>query len=126
AGAGGVTGGLVDAESAVWPARPSPSLALLDLEQPHDPEIGHDPIPAGGPPAPTELTANSLPRDSVRTAPDGEEAVVVVVTPLNSVLLYRLAFSTHWEAQRRAPVPPGPPPLPLPPLPRSLPPLPAT
>src|SRR5262249_57756558 len=66
-------------------------------------EIGHDPCPAGGGGTqPTDLTANALPRDSVRTAPDGEEAVVVAVTPLNSVLLYRLAFSTHWEAPRRA------------------------
>ena len=98
---GAVTAVLVDPGFAVWVARLSPSLVLLDLEHLQDPEIAHDPFPIGGIPAPTELTANSLPRDSVRTAPDGEEATVVVVTPLESVLLYRLAFSTHWEAPRR-------------------------
>jgi len=100
---GAVTAVLVDTDFAVWLARLSPNLALLQIERLHDPEIVHDPFPAGGGVTqPTDLTANALPRDSVRTAPDGEEAVVVAVTPLNSVLLYRLAFSTHWEAPRRA------------------------
>jgi hypothetical protein len=100
---GAVTAVLIDASFGVWLARLSPDLVLLDLQQLHDPDIVHDPFPDGGlgVSPPTEVIANFLPRDSVRTAPDGEEAVVVVDTTLESVLLYRLAFSTHWEAPRR-------------------------
>ena len=98
---GGVSAVLVDASFAVWLARLDPQLALLDLVHLEDPQIANDPFPGGGPSQPTTLTANSLPRDSVRSAADGEDAVVAVVTPLESVLLYRLSFSTRWEAPRR-------------------------
>ncbi len=98
---GGVSAVLVDASFSVWLARLDAQLALLDLEQLKDPQIVNDPFPPGGPPPPTEVTANALPRDSVRSAADGEETVVAVVTPLESVLLYRLAFSTQWEDPRR-------------------------
>jgi hypothetical protein len=115
---GAVTAVLIDASFNVWLARLSPTLVLLDLQQLHDPDIVHDPFPDGGfgVSPPTEITANSLPKDSVRTAPDGEEAVVVVMTPLDSVLLYRLAFSTHWESPRRALVLPVTPHLPFLPI----------
>jgi len=114
---GAVTAVLVDTEFAVWLARLSPSLELLDLARLHDPDIVHDPFPGGvGVDQPTDLTANSLPRDSVRTAPDREEAVVVVLTPLNSVLLYRLGFTSHWEAPRRTLVLPVTPHLPFLPI----------
>ena len=99
---GAVTAALVDADFAVWLARLSPALALLELARLDDPDIARDPFPFPGVPQPTELRANSLPRDSVRTAPDGEEAVVVVMTPLESVVLYRLTFSSRWESPRRA------------------------
>ena len=112
-----MTAVLIDAGFAVWLARLSPTLVLLDLQQLHDPDIVHDPFPdGGGVSPPTEVTANALPRDSVRTAPDGEEAVVVVMTPLDSVLLYRLAFSTHWESPRRTLVLPVTPHLPFLPI----------
>src|SRR5262245_45560152 len=99
--AGAVTAVLVDADFAVWLARLSPALALLALGRLDDPDIARDPCPLPGGPQPGELRANSLPRDSVRTAPDGEEAVVVVMTPLESVVLYRLTFSSRWESPRR-------------------------
>ena len=114
---GAVTAVLVDADAAVWLARLGPDLALLDLAQLHDPEIVHDPFPFdGGVEQPTDLTTNGLPRDPVRIASDREEAVMTAVTPLNSVLLYRLAFSTHWDTPRRAlilPVTPHVPFLPI-------------
>ena len=113
---GAVTAVLIDARFAVWLARLSPALVQLDLKQLSDPDIVHDPFPDAGIPQPTELIANSLPKDSVRTAADGEEAVVVVQTTLNSVLLYRLAFSTHWESPRRALVQPVTPHLPFLPI----------
>jgi len=98
---GTVSAVLVDAGFAVWLARLSSSLDLLDLARLGDPDIVRDPFPIVGAPPPSDLTANALPRDSVRSAADGEEAVVVAVTPFESVLLYRLAFSTRWEAPRR-------------------------
>ena len=99
---GEVSAVLIDADFNVFVARLSESLAPLDLQQLHDPEIANDPFPSGGGvPVPTDVTANALPRDSVRTAPDGEETVVAVVTPLESVLLYRLTFATRWESPRR-------------------------
>jgi hypothetical protein len=112
---GAVSAVLVDGAFAVWIARLSPDLGLLALEQLVDPEIAGDPIPAGVPP-PTSLVANLLPRDSVRAAADGEEAVVAVTTSLESVLLYRIAFSTHWEAPRRTLVLPVSPHLPFLPI----------
>src|SRR5215813_767949 len=85
---GAVTAVLVDTDFAVWLARLSPDLTLLDLARLSDPDIVHDPLPGtGGITPPTDVTANALPRDSVRTASDGEETVVVVLTPLESVLL---------------------------------------
>ncbi|HMK73189.1 MAG TPA: hypothetical protein VK454_07605, partial [Myxococcaceae bacterium] len=114
---GAVTALLLDANLAVWLARLGPDLALLDLAQLHDPEIVQDPFPFdGGVEQPTDLTANGLPKDPVRIASDREEAVVTAVTPLNSVLLYRLAFSTHWEAPRRALILPITPHLPFLPI----------
>jgi hypothetical protein len=85
---------------AVFVARLSPDLSLLGLSQLHDPEIANDPLPAGLPP-PTDVTANSLPRDAARLASDGEEAVLAVTTHFEEVVLYRLAFSSGWQALRR-------------------------
>jgi hypothetical protein len=100
---GAVSAVLVDGEFAIWTARLSPRLALLDLQRLSDPQIANDPFPGGlGTPPPADVTVNSLPRDSVHVAPDGEEAVLAVDTPLDSVLLYRLAFTTRWESPRRA------------------------
>ncbi len=101
---GAVSAVLVDGDFGIWMARLSPRLELLDLQRLSDPDIAHDPFPVGetGTPPPTDVTANGLPRDSVQVAPDGEEAVLAVVTPLDSVLLYRLAFTTRWESPRRA------------------------
>jgi hypothetical protein len=99
---GEVSAVLIDADFNVFLARLSESLALLDLQRLHDPEIANDPFPSGGGvPVPTDVTTNGLPRDSARMAPDGEETVVAVVTPLESVLLYRLAFATGWKSPRR-------------------------
>ena len=101
---GAVSAVLVDGDFGIWMARLSPRLELLDLQRLSDPDIAHDPFPVGetGTPPPTDVTANGLPRDSVQVAPDEEEAVIAVVTPLDSVLLYRLAFTARWESQRRA------------------------
>lgn len=112
---GAVSAVLIDGNFGVWVARLGPDLALLQLAQLEDPAIANDPFPDGGTP-PTTLVANSLPRDSVRAAADGEEAVVTVTTTLESVLLYRLAFSTRWEPPRRTlilPVSPHTPFLPI-------------
>ncbi|HVP60939.1 MAG TPA: hypothetical protein VMT11_10295 [Myxococcaceae bacterium] len=113
---GAVSAVLVDTDFGVWLARLAPDLALLELAQLVDPAVATDPFPDAGFPPPTTLTANSLPRDSVRTAADGEDAVVAVITPLESVLLYRIAFTTRWEAPRRTlvlPVTPHTPFLPI-------------
>ncbi len=112
---GAVSAVLVDEGSGVWLARLAPDLALVQLEKLDDPAIALDPLPGGGT-APTTLVANSLPRDSVRAAADGEEAVVAVTTSLESVLLYRIAFSSRWELPRRTlvlPVNPHTPFLPI-------------
>ncbi|HTS80512.1 MAG TPA: hypothetical protein VMH40_07930 [Myxococcaceae bacterium] len=100
---GAVTAVLADDHFNVWLARLAPDLSLLQLAQLQDPDIVHDPFPDGGTgtPAPTTLTANPLPRDAIRVAADGEEAVVVVTTGFESVLLYHLGFSTRWETPRR-------------------------
>src|SRR5215471_13964911 len=76
---GSVSAVLVDAAFAVWLARLGPDLTLLGLDQLADPAIADDPFPIVGAPPPSDLTANALPRDSVRSAADGEEAVVVAV-----------------------------------------------
>ena len=101
---GGVSAVLVNAQFEVWLVRLSPGLELLELRQLIDPDIAQDPFPPStGLPTPTELTVNSLPRDSVRAAADGEDMVVVAMTPLESVILYRIGFSSGvWEAPRRA------------------------
>ena len=112
---GAVSAVLVDGDSAIWTARLSPRLALLDMQRLSDPQIASDPFPGGGTP-PADVTANPLPRDSVHVAPDGEEAVVAVVTPLDSVLLYRLAFTTAWESPRRSLVLPVSPHIPFLPI----------
>jgi len=100
---GSVTAVLVDGNLGVWLARLGPDLALLQLSQLVDPAVATDPFPLAdaGFLAPTTLTANGLPRDAVRAAADGEDAVVAVTTPLESVLLYRITFTTVWEAPRR-------------------------
>ena len=100
---GEVTAVLINASFQVFLARLSSRLEQLDLQQLADPDIAHDPFPpSSGVDAPTELTANALSRESVRVAADAEEAVVVAMTPLDSVILYRVGFSSHWEAPRRA------------------------
>jgi len=99
---GEVSAVLINARFEVFLARLSPRLELLGLQQLVDPDIVHDPFPPDtGLPSPTELTVNSLPRDSVRAAADGEDAVVVAMTPLESVLLYRIGFSGIWQGPRR-------------------------
>lgn len=98
---GAVSAVLVDADFGVWLARLGPDLALLQLAQLDDPAVATDPFPDAGIAPPTTLVANSLPRDSVRAAADGEDVVVAVTTTLESVLLYRIAFTTRWEAPRR-------------------------
>ncbi len=103
---GAVTAVLVDDHLGVWIARLAPDLALLQLAHLEDPAIASDPFPDAGIPPPTSLVANSLPRDSVRVAPDGEGAVVAVTTTLESVILYRISFSTRWEAPVRTLVTP--------------------
>ena len=112
---GTVSAVLVDEAFGVWLARLAPDLALLQLGKLDDPAVASDPIPPGAPP-PSTLVANPLPRDSVRAAADGEDVVVAVTTSLESVLLYRIAFSTHWEPPRRTlvlPVSPHTPMLPI-------------
>jgi len=114
---GEVSAVLINASYEVWLARLSPQLQQLDLQQLVDPDIVHDPFPpSSGLEAPTELTVNALPRDSVRTAADAEDAVVVAMTPLDSVILYRLGFSTRWQAPRRTLVLPVTPHLPFLPI----------
>jgi hypothetical protein len=98
---GAVSAVLVDADFGVWLARLAPDLTLLQLAELEDPAVATDPFPDAGIPAPTTLIANSLPRDSVRAAADGEDLVVAVTTTLESVLLYRVSFTTGWEAPRR-------------------------
>lgn len=112
---GTVSAVLVDEAFGVWLARLAPDLALLQLEKLDDPAVANDPIPPGAPP-PSTLVANPLPRDSVRAAADGEDVVVAVTTSLESVLLYRIAFSTHWEPPRRTLVLPVSPHTPLLPI----------
>ena len=112
---GAVSAVLVDDHLGVWMARLGPDLTLLQLAQLEDPAVASDPLPAGGTP-PTSLVANSLPRDSVRVAPDGEDAVVAVTTSLESVILYRRSFSSRWETPGRTlvmPVSPHTPFLPI-------------
>jgi len=87
----------------------------LELRQLVDPDIARDPLPGGVTP-PIELTVTALPRDSVRVAADGEDAVVVAMTPLESVILYRVAFFPRWADPRRALVMPVRPHIPFLPI----------
>jgi hypothetical protein len=115
---GAVSAVLVDGTFAVWLARLSPDLGQLDLAQLHDQAIASDPgIPPGGP-APTDLQANPLSRDSARIACDGEEAVVLVTvgSGLESMIVYRLAFAASWAAPRRTLVQSASPHLPFLPI----------
>jgi hypothetical protein len=98
---GAVSLALVDDERRITVVRLDRDLVPTIMTPLSDPGVATDPPINPDPPA--ELLANGFTAESVRLGALGEDALVTVFTPNNSVIAYRLqvagsAFATTWRS----------------------------
>jgi hypothetical protein len=97
----------VEADRTVSLARLAPDLTPLAVTELHDPEVVHDPHALASDGGPTDLTTNGFAWDAARIASSGEEVVATVDTTFNSIIAYRIAFTSGaWSRARRTMVEP--------------------